>query len=764
MPVIEQETLATATTTDINLLIREFHDAGIGGDFWNRQQLIEDTRLARWDAQSDDGKKWDRNLPDGSKAFPWNGASDVRVFQADEIINEAVAVDGSAFWRSDVRVEGVEPGDIASASSCSRFMQWMRDNSMRQELQDEVELSSQYRFWYGWTVLHVTWERLVSYQWKSLDMDSLSQLAMQLSQQAETLPPELQEFAAQLMAFPSMVGNEEMDDLSADFIKVMYRAYVAQYLPSTMTDFDIPELSTSRAKKIVRDLRTSGKSQAPWPYVCKNKPSITALKPWRDIVVPSDTTDLQSARAIFVRQLISEADVRAMEQSDNWDHEFIEAAVQTKGRMSVWNYASANEVYDPLYKWSFTKQRNNLIEIVYAYHRAVDDDGLSAVYSTVFSPHITASDTSSEPLYARTGLLDHPDMDEYPVVAVRRELLDRQVMSSRGVPELTMTSQREEKTLRDSMMDWCSVGVSPPLNVYKGTMGQRYEFGPAVQNLVTSGREPKLMDIPSEGPRFAAEYLALLKQGVDRYFARHREDIPPEIAMMVMEPRVRRFLDGWGQALRMAFALYQHYAPETFERVTGQPMPQLINNKLDFIFHFDVAQLHPEMMEKKLLAFSNLLPEDSVGVINRPALIAAKARMIDPVLAEQLIMDQGAASQLLFDKVKSDLVAMSDGNDGSYIDAAKDNTAQSRKQYVQQIVSQNIKYMQRLDPAILQELGLQSPFNSGMGQGNAGMAGPMGGGEVDPIFSSLLEKYLKNLQLAIDQQQNKVIGRIGVAQ
>jgi len=756
----ETPTLATSTGPDVKLLLTEFKNAGMGGDFWQRQQIADDARLARWDSQADDGKKWDVNQPAGKKAFPWDGASDVRVYQADEIINEAVSAEVSAFWRSDVRVEGVEPGDLATAGSASRFMGWMRDNDLRDSLEDEVELSSQFRWWYGWTVLHVTWERLVSYQWKTLTTEALEAVAEQLSQNMDQLPPDMQEYATALQSLPNLLANEELTDLAMEVVKLIYRVYVKQALPSDLTDFDIPELSDTRARKIITDLRSSGKSQAPWPYVCKNKPSICALKPWRDIIVPSDTTDLQSARAIFVREMWSEADVRSMEQSDNWDPEFIEKAIETKGQMSIWNYTTASQVYTPLYQWSFTKQKNELIEIIRAYHRAVDDDGILAVYNTVFSPHITSGQDQDTPLIAYTGLLNHPSIDEYPLVASRRELLDRQIVSARGVPELVLTSQREEKVLRDSLMDWCSIGIVPPLNIYKGTMGQRYSFAPAAENMVTAGREPKLMEIPAQGPQFAIEYLTLLKTGVDRYFGRHVQDMPPEVSMLMQEPRVRRFLASWGRALRIAFNLYQHFAPETFKRVTDQDSPGTDSSKLDFIFHFDVAQLHPDMMEKKLAAFTALIPEDSTGVLNRSALLEAKARMIDPALAEQIVMDQGAASQQIFDKVKNDMVAMSDGNDGSYIDAARDNTAQSRIQYVQQIISKNIKYQQRLDPQILQQLQIPQ---QGMGGGSR-MAGQNGGQETDPIFSALLGKYLKNLQMAIDQQQNKVIGRIGVAQ
>ncbi len=137
------------------------------------------------------------------------------------------------------------------------------------------------------------------------------------------------------------------------------------------------------------------------------------------------------------------------------------------------------------------------------------------------------------------------------------------------------------------------------------------------------------------------------------------------------------------------------------------------------------------------------------GVINKTALIAAKARMIDPNLARDIIIEQGPASQKLFNDVRSDVIAMSDGNEANYIDAAKDPTAQTRGQFLQKIISGNYKYLLRLDPKILQGMGLQQP--------------PGAGQNIDPIFSALLAKYLKNLQLGVSQVQNRMVGRIGVS-
>jgi hypothetical protein len=69
------------------------------------------------------------------------------------------------------------------------------------------------------------------------------------------------------------------------------------------------------------------------------------------------------------------------------------------------------------------------------------------------------------------------------------------------------------------------------------------------------------------------------------------------------------------------------------------------------------------------------------------------------------------------------------GNEAGYVE--NDPTAQTKMMYLQDILSKNPKAQQAQ-------------------QG-------------DPVFTMLLQNYVKNLQMSIMQQQNKQIGRIGVS-
>jgi hypothetical protein len=102
---------------------------------------------------------------------------------------------------------------------------------------------------------------------------------------------------------------------------------------------------------------------------------------------------------------------------------------------------------------------------------------------------------------------------------------------------------------------------------------------------------------------------------------------------------------------------------------------------------------------------------------------------IAPDMAKEVIIDQATASQKMYRDVQTDIALMILGNEPQYVE--NDPTAQTKMQYVQDIMSKN-------------------PVAQQNAQGN-------------PTFQMIFENYVKNLQMSVSQQQNKQIGRIGVS-
>jgi len=169
---------------------------------------------------------------------------------------------------------------------------------------------------------------------------------------------------------------------------------------------------------------------------------------------------------------------------------------------------------------------------------------------------------------------------------------------------------------------------------------------------------------------------------------------------------------------------------ERFAMVTGTDMPLPRDpKKYNFTLNFDVRELDNEFVEKKLQAISQfVLPEDTMGIVDRTKLIRKKLQVIDPTLADELVIEQAEASQQMFDEMNSQVALMSLGNQPNFVES--DPSAGIKMQFVQQIIQGNPKYQKQM--------------------------------QEDEQFAQLVQQFAQNLQMSITQQQNAQIGRIGV--
>ena len=105
-------------------------------------------------------------------------------------------------------------------------------------------------------------------------------------------------------------------------------------------------------------------------------------------------------------------------------------------------------------------------------------------------------------------------------------------------------------------------------------------------------------------------------------------------------------------------------------------------------------------------------------------------RSVAPESADDLLVDEAAASQQMYNGVKQDIANMLLGFEASYVDASNDPTSGTKLQMAQEIAQGN--------PNVVQSM------------------------ESNEMFKGLMERYLQNLQMGVMQQQNKQIGRTGV--
>lgn len=653
-----------------------------------RIDRVEQVRYCRWPGQTDDGKKWNdanRNKP----AFPWDGASDTRIPLADEVINGLVDLCSTSFWRSMLRVSPSNVSQLDQAVTAHNLMDWATNAKMYNDLTREVELLSQYLWTYGWAGVHVTWQQELGQKEQYLTMDQIMVLAAQ--------SPE----GSVLADLPNLIANPEADDQSAELLMAAF-----------------PNLKKRRALKAVRELRDEGECDFPVPTMVTNKPMIAALAPWDEMVFPPETTDIQSARVIFRRFYMTEAQLLNKVEVEGWDSDWAQEAINTMGRFSDYSDFS----YSVGLAENSLLDRENLIEVCYAYQKAVDSDGIPGVFYTVFSPQVGDKWGYFEALEYSHG--------QYPFVVWRSEMIHRQITESRGVPDICSTWQHEVKAQRDSIFDYTSLATLPPIEVPK-TRGGNLKIGPAVQVPVLRRGEIGFLAPPAREPGVAFNLIDSVMAQTDRYFGRPTEKVPPAVTQMRQQRLINNWLHGWTEAFRQVLALtLQYVGPAEIMRITASttPLPENVQD-FDVMLKFDIRELSTDLVTEKLKAISTLvLPLDTAGVIDRAKLISVALRSIDPNLASELVMQQGPAAQKMFGETNDEIALISLGNPPMLRE--NDPTAAMRLQFAQQVLASNPKYQAQL--------------------------------QQDQLFQANLQKYIENLQFSVQQQQNAVTGRLGV--
>jgi hypothetical protein len=649
-----------------------------------RIEQSDQVRLAVWDGQHQDGRKHDR---ESERVFPFDGASDTRIRLADDLVNDFVDVLSAAFANAQVDTQGYEARDAEVAGAASKALEWARNGGIP-GLEDEVEYSAQWGGAYGWTVLQTVWQRRLARRYQDIDLETLSGLVEQLPEEDP------------LRNLPAFIIDPSLDQPSSDMLREAFPLFVRLY-SQAIEDDEIPEMSVKRARRIVRELRDQGSSSIPIPYVASNHPQITALKPYEDVWFPPETVDLQRARAIFRVDWMNEFELRARETSEGWSPAWVTAAIATAGKVSSGLFQGQNE--ELLHRFTGEPRDNpkrDLVEVVWGYTRAVDEDGVECVHYTVFSPHIEAKVAE----YAITGPLDYPH-GFYPFSVYRRERPQRKITASRGIPEIVMTWQNEVKVQRDSLTDRTSLSISPPLKVPVRNMGRTYRLGPMQQVAVTRSDEIEWMEPPPGNPREALSLIEAVFGDAHGYFGRVTPTGDPVRSQIKNQSATNRFLRAWLEAFCQALSLMQHFLSDAeWEEITGAPAPdrnfETISRKANWRLHYDIRNANTDFMVSKLEAFAkSVIPLDAAGVIDRAKFAQVAAAWIDPSVARMVVTDQTTASQALFTKVQQDFALMALGNRVPMVES--DPTAESQLQYAQQIVQDNPKYQQLLqaDPS-----------------------------------------------------------------
>lgn len=691
---------------DILALQQEFEDAITQsattiGDI-SRIARAEDIRYQRWEGQSHDGLRWQDNMGPGREARPYDGAPDTRIPLADDIVNLTVATLMTAFWgaRMNPKPTHISQLTVHEAAELKALVNWMQRGVLFEQLVDDAELTAQVANTVGYVTLKPGWCRREALVAKTVTMEELQTLNAQLS------TPNPQAGVSSVLS--ELIANEETEEAAAEMVAAML------------------DIDPGDAKSVVKQLREQPDEEAEYHAVVlvENRPDLKVLIPWIDFIAPVEMTKVQRARVLFDRDYYSTAEIEQMARERDWPEAFVKAVIQTAGQTSDGQDTTEKQA----------DQNMRMIELVTSYQMQVDSEGVAGIFCTTFSPNIKPS--ASEQLYAEHYLLDYGH-GKYPFVIYQTEVTGKRPSDARGIPQRLATQQMEMKRQRDAVLVFTELSTVPPLR----RLGARASKLPvqlgslAIINM-TRPDEWSWFNPPPGRPETAFQVEEMIRREAAHSHGVPVAGEPPAIAQVMQQKAINRWLMAWGQVFwQLAALCYQYLSVEELTDILGHP-PLLTMDKVmkhTMQLYFDARALDNSWVKEMVAQIAEILQTDSAGVIDHAKLVQILLGYIDPTMADEVAMDKQGAAQKVFKDVRDQVLQVMNGNEAEY--TQNDPTAKMKLQFLQQVVQSNPDYLMQLHP--------RSP------QRNERKA-------------ALMEKYAKNLQQSVVQQQNKLVGRLGV--
>ncbi len=590
-------------------------------------QLNYATRYAIWPGQSADGKKHARSANATQvEVVPWDGASDLRIYEVDDAVNSFVALYRMAFKRATLVADPVEANDLKQAKVVSNFLRWMIHTQIP-DVDREIELLANYINEKGVAAMGAFWE---TKQEKTLASLSFTEIQSRF--------PDIDMLA--VMADPE--GVEQV-------IAIFQEQYGC---------------TKAKAKKMVKELTTTGKTTVATLGRRISRPVLRAFNLDEQLFIPPDTTDGETATGMYRVEYLTPEALRGLVNTDGWDSNWVEKAIETcRGKLIQ---LTPSEYLQPISR-SFVYQQQRLttkVGVVYAYQRLSDEDGVPGIYQTVFNPMLGPD--STQPGYAKYGLLEYAH-GQYPFTIFRREYLSRRLHDSRGIPEPGKSWQDAVKAHVDSRVDASSIAIIPPLGFPMGRPASRW--GPGARIPERRPGEYHFLDRPQADP-LTEQSQALLMDSFRRYFGFQSKEGDPQDAQTKRQNYVDKFLSSLAVVFTQVWKLWAQYGDEEISfRVIGMKdatamkmvkadAPEQINCYLTF----DVQSGDMEKMAAKWKAvIDGISMLNREGNVNFAASIQAYIESIDPNLAEVILEPTSVQQEKITKEVVDDMTKIRTG-------------------------------------------------------------------------------------------------------
>src|SRR4029077_1559600 len=316
---------------------------------------LDDARYGRWNGQTNDGRKYSKYT--GSEVFPWEGASDMRPFFIDDIVNDDVDVMRMADKNCHMQTVPVNSTFQQQATSQTAVLDYVARAMMAEELEQEKELLAQWRQHFGSSVMAVDWYMDVDSEVVTVTLQDLQMLAQQI--------PELGDMLAYML---SNRGQLSQTDIQQGL------AFFQQIFPQV-----------TNPMQALSQLMQTGQFQYDSPYIKESRPCVTALRTFQDVFFLRGAYNLQLLPWIVRRDVIPKATVEDRAQYEKWDPKFTKQILNSAGS-SVLGFRNTDNLFRYSGNRIYVDQMKEMCEVFYGFYRGQHSHNKRRIQVTIFPP------------------------------------------------------------------------------------------------------------------------------------------------------------------------------------------------------------------------------------------------------------------------------------------------------------------------------------------------------------------------------------------
>lgn len=611
--------------------VQEWMNASESSDYFTRGSYARDWWYARWPLQTVDGRKWgDPNNP-AVQPWPWPGACDTRVRTVERIIGEHRTLHSFAMRNWKWQAKSSRPAaTIRDSQQATTLLNWMLFTHNQAEMHRESRLAMSWRNGYGAAIIDACWKQSRQLDYIDVNVAGLQEFINE---------PAVASFLGGAGAGNIPIGeNLNILDLQQMIMDPAYADDLARLFRAVSHDF----LTLREARKKLDDLRQLRTVQVPIPYVFESRPCITALRAMVDCYFPPVTGDFQLATAYDRVEFVSETTLRDRIKTQGYNPRFVDAALEQRGPSSNTDWRTIANLERANITGTSPGPLENDIELHHFYTRA-QDRGVPVRFYTVF--HM---DVEFEAMHKPAGY----DHGESTLHAMRFELDDRPILSSRGIAEIAYTWEQELKAQYDAQSDRTALSLRPPLmTTYDQVQKMKESIQPGLVFPMRKFDEAEFMKLP---PWDQVSILVIqeVEKRVRDHFAIFGNDVDPDLKKLRREEIVGDFILEWKPIAQQVMKLARQLLPDDDVAQIVGPLQRPfhitraeIQSEYELSGTVDLRSIDNDFLKEKLGFLTQLAQLDTMGLLDRAAMLKAGAEAIDYSFADMAIQNPQAASQ-----------------------------------------------------------------------------------------------------------------------